>query len=133
MVGHGRATTAAGVETSAVKAGFHIEVAQLLKDKGVIPVVLERAFPYVAYQKRPFLQEGAGINVPVGGNTTSHLGRSAHIQPFSAPLFRSQTEKGISRADQVMPVKPFRKGLQLLLTGSQGIPGLFPSAGGTEA
>ena len=111
MVGHGRATSPADLKSVAGSAGGHIQVPHVGEDRGVIPHLFDALHANIARKKWRFLQESTGIEVARRGNATGHFCGATHIEAFSAPILRRETEKGITRSNQVMPMEPIGEGL----------------------
>lgn len=66
VVGHCRASPAAGLKTGAGHAGLYIQVTELGQDQRVVPHLLEGLLTNIPHKKRPLLQKGARVYVPGG-------------------------------------------------------------------
>ena len=127
VVRHGRASAAAAVKPVAFQAGLHFQASELGEHRRTIPDILELLRANISGDKCFLLQKGAGIDLAGWRDAAGHLGRSAHVEPFSSALFRGETEEGISCADPVVGCQPFCEGFELLLVRPKLILTLFPS------
>jgi hypothetical protein len=133
MIGHSRTTPTAGFKSKATHTGLNIQATKEMKDRRMIPDILERFLAHVPGNEGFLLQEGTGVHPAFGRDTTGHLGCAAHVQAFPAPVFRGEAEKGVPGADLVMFIEPLGKGLQLFLVWTEMALALPPTPGRTKA